>query len=237
MDLISRSRFDYGRTLFQPVLTIVSKQVRAETLPIYYGENTFFLAVHAHSPKQWTESARKTISSFIGDSDNSPGSSSLRYLKKLNLLLHADKQLIPPVQIKIEMTSNASSQGTGYAGHDEYDTDKDELDELFPRLDQLRRRVRIGSTDLDWTDREAVRAACDRTAGRLGEILAEMERLLDFEMSSTILDYRSALDVVCMLASACPPLTKTVFIRDSTEPTRSVRYTANRAHLYRRERY
>jgi hypothetical protein len=230
MDLISRDRFEYGRSLFQPVLTIVSKQVRAETLPIYYGENTFFLAVHTYSTKRWTESVRKTISSFVGGSDNSPESSSLRYLKKLNLLLHADKQRIPPVQIKIEMTSDALSQGTGYAGHDEYDPDEDELDELFPRLDQLRRRVRIGSPDMDWTDHEAVRAACDGTAGRLGAILTGMERLMDFEMSSTTLDYQFALDVVRMLAAACPHLTKTVFIRDDTKATRSVRYyTTNRA--------
>lgn len=235
--LISWSRSEYGRTLFQPVLTIVSNQVRDEVLPIYYGENTFFLAVHSDSTDQWTGSVQKIISSFVDDSGKSPGSSSLRHLKQLNLILRADKQLIPPVQIKIEMTSDALSQGTGYAGYGEYDPGEDTLDELFPPWYQLSSRVRIRSTDLDWTDHEAVRAACNKAAGTLGAILAEMELLLAFEMSSTTLDYRFALDVVRMFASACPHLTKTVFIKDSTEPARSMRYTADQARATHRERY
>lgn len=236
-DLISWTRFGDGRSIFQPALTIVSKQVRVEALPIFYGENLFFLAVHSDSSKQWTGSVHKTISAFVGDSDNSPGSSSLRYLKNLNLMLHAGRQVIPPVEIKIEMTSDVLSQGTGYAGHDEYDPDEDADDELLFRRDRLRSRVRVGSTNLDWTDHEAVRAACDKAARTLGAILAERELLLDFEMSSTTPDYQFALDVVCMFASTCPHLKKTVFIRDNTEPARSMPYDADRARVYFRERY
>lgn len=92
--------------------------------------------------------------------------------------------------------------------------------------------LRIRSTELNWRDHEAVRAACKQAAYRLGGNLAEMEVFLDFELSSTTTDYRCVLDVVCMLASACPHLTKYVLIRDCTEPERSVPWREELSDLY-----
>lgn len=214
-------------TLFQPALTLVNRQVRAEALPIYYGENTLTHKVYTHSAEQWTGSVRKMITSFIGDTGSLPGPSSLRHLNNLNLMLKAD-QLIPPVQIKIEMMSYALSPEERI---DEY---KDEMKdpELWSRWDEIRKRVRIGTTELNWTDHEAVRVAFNKATCRLGGNLAEMEVFLDFELSSTTSDYRSALDVVRMLASACPRLTKSVFVRDCTEPERSVPRREELSDLY-----
>lgn len=80
--LIYRSR---KRTLVQPSLTRVSKETRREALPIYYGENSFILAIPP--PRRGDRSQDhyyrliKMFRVFAAGGTGTPGTSWLRFLR------------------------------------------------------------------------------------------------------------------------------------------------------------
>lgn len=189
--------YDSTATLSQPALTLVNRQVRAEALPIYYGENIILQMCVTTLWGNRTCFSRKIVDAFTGVPSSLPGSSSMGYITNLHLELWYNV-LKSPIQMEVQMRSGELIAGATTS---------------WP---EWRNTVRVGTTDLDWTDADAVRVACNKAAD---DLLAELD---DDEYRSTLapvkgLAHEKALNAVCVLASACPQLTRSVFIKDCTK--------------------
>lgn len=182
--------------LDQPAITRVNRQTRGEALPLYYGERVGLL-VKRSSSCEWVEAVQKITDAFTGGPKGLPGfSSTLRHVAGLELGFVTQD---PALYIAGELTSGP-------------ETLMDEESDF--------ETVTVGSPDMDWTDAAAVRAACFEAAIQLNHNL--IDRLFDDPDRDNINiiaasdrdDQRAALDAMCVVASACPRLTRSVCICD-----------------------
>ncbi|KAK7715631.1 hypothetical protein SLS63_011387 [Diaporthe eres] len=187
-----------NRLYEQPAITRVSSQLRAEALPLYFGEVVHL--VKTESSRDWVPSIQRIVDNFTRGPGGQPGSSSLRLLNGIQL----DFMTPSGVHIEVDLV-----------------TDPENLTVRAPG--DPSERVIVGSPDLDWTDAAAVGAACDEAALLLeedlrgGPLFAEEGVLL--VQPSDIPDQRAALDALRIFALACPHLTS-VCICDSSHAHR-----------------
>ncbi|KAK2609420.1 hypothetical protein N8I77_002917 [Diaporthe amygdali] len=187
--------YDSTATLSQPALTLANRQVRAEALPVYYGENIILQKYVTNLSKNWTCFAREIIDAFTGVPSSLPGSSSLGHITNLYLELSLSEFIF---QMEVQMSSGELIADTTTS---------------WP---EWRNMVRVGTADLDWTDADAVRAACNQaTVDLVANLDDELYRIFMVPMNGTV--HQNTLNAVCVLASACPHLTRSVFIKDCTE--------------------
>lgn len=85
------------RTLAQPPLARVSKQLRTETLPIFYGENSFSIRMEGLHPQRFqpqryrrrVDAAYKRyiamFEAFSAWGNGAPGTSCIRHIKRISI--------------------------------------------------------------------------------------------------------------------------------------------------------
>lgn len=188
----------------QPAITRVNRQLRAEALPIYF-ENPIRLELESSKiPCDWVKSVRKVINLYGGKS-GSPASGTLRH--------------VTGVHLSFEATGKAWSRRRGLIiSVDMLSDPKGMMKRELCRFNGMRPVV-IGKPGMDWTDATAVRAACNDAATRLENQLKGIsaDRLNHEKIPHITADQRAALDVVCVLASACPWMTKVACIGDFSD--------------------
>lgn len=182
----------------QPAITRVCRQLRAEALPLWPG--AMVNLIKTRSSRDWVPYIQRFVDAFTGGADGLPGSSTLR------LLEHVELDFMTPFGIHIEVDLVTDPEDTTV--FDPVDRDK---------------RVIVGSPGLDWTDAEAVRAACDEAACELADNLRGRPLRDDLGLvlvqTSDVRDHKAVLDCVRMFTLACPQLTS-VCIYDSSHPHR-----------------
>lgn len=174
----------------------MSRQLRAEALPLYYYAGSIVLPVKAESSRDWLPSIQRIVDAFTGGPGGRTGSSTLQLLNGIQI----DFMTPSGVHVEVDLV-----------------TDPDNLTVRAPGGPC--KRVIVGSSGLDWTDATAVRAACDEAAPLLEKDLRERTFLAEpgivHVQKSDISDQRAALDALCIFALACPHLTS-VCICDSS---------------------
>lgn len=181
----------------QPAITRVNRQLRAESLPVFFAGGPV-LPITTESSQDWVPYIQRLVDAYTGGPGGPPGSSTLRHLRR----------------VQIDFLT-----GTGIHIEVDLAIDPGDLSERAP--DDPSERVMVGSPALDWTDAAAVRAACDEAAVLLEEEedlmrrLTPDEGLVDIVSSSDVDDRIAALDALCIFALACPHLTS-VCICDSS---------------------
>lgn len=180
----------------QPAITRVSKQLRAESLPVLFG-GVAVLSVTTGSSRDWVPYIQRMVDAFTGAPGRPPSSSTLRLLSGVQL----DFQAEPDIYIKADLM-----------------LDPEDLTSEQP--DEPPEWVAVGSPDLDWTDAAVVRAACDEAAIQLEHDLLRRttpDEDHDWIVSSSgVHDHEAALDALRIFALACPHLTS-VCISDSSK--------------------
>lgn len=180
----------------QPAITRVNKQLRAESLPVFFG-GIAVLLVTTESSRDWVPYIQRMVDAFTGAPGRPPSSTTLRLLSRVQF----DFQAGPDIYIKADLV-----------------LDPRDLSSQQP--DERSEWVAVGSPDLDWTDATVVRAACDEAAIQLEHDL--LRRLTPDEdqeeivSSSDVHDHEAALDALRIFALACPHLTS-VCISDSSK--------------------
>lgn len=177
-----------NRLYEQPYITRVSRQLRAEALPLYYASPTF-LRVKAGSPRDCVPLIQRVVDDFTGGRGGPPSSSSLRLLRDIQLDFSWTRH---GIHIEIDLATGP--------------------DNLVARaLGLPRGGVIVGRTALGWTDAITLRAACDKAAILLHEKLMPkmVSRGIEGESLpfSNMFRQRDALDALCAFAPACPHLT------------------------------
>lgn len=199
--MVSASGHDTGCSpLRQPALTHVSRQLRAETLPIYYGER---IITHKIFVDEWFDcvpSVHGMVDAFAGGPNNVPGPDTLQHISRLQLDMNIQ---FPMATIRLILSGPDNSL----------------LDDVGSKLRNL---VRVGDPGLDWADATAVRAARNEAAAELRQqFLKELHGISSMETKYLVsgldsVSQMSALLALCLFASACPRLTSSVFICDLT---------------------
>ncbi|KAG8161134.1 hypothetical protein KVR01_009398 [Diaporthe batatas] len=202
--------------LDQPPITRVNRQTRAETLSRYYRTVSVFL-IETESSNEWVGYVKKALDAFTsGPLGLSRAQSSLRHVNFM-MLDFITKSATPDkdVHIQVDLGSEPLDPILNH--------DRGDLSEV----------VAVGIPTMDWTDDDAVRAACDEAATRLEEILtkrlAQAEEHEEHENDEVDEDHeaiqriatstpevlRAAVDAMRLFISACPHL-KHVSIYDSS---------------------
>ncbi|KAG8158246.1 hypothetical protein KVR01_012007 [Diaporthe batatas] len=190
----------------QPAITRVSRQLRAEALPICFEKPIKLELQSSKVPGDWVKSVKKAIALYRGKS-RSRASGTLRHVTGVHLSFEASPQAWsqrPGLIISVDMLSNPKGmmrrQPCAFNG-------------MTP--------VMIGKPGMDWTNASAVRAACDDAAVQLEKQVAKVlpsRGAAQYEAIHRIAaDQRAALDAVRVLASACPWMTKVACIGDFSE--------------------
>lgn len=175
--------YGHPTTLQQPPLTQASKQIRNESLPIFYGENQFSLGADVD---QWlqTQCGRDNlypaIQAFAHSRENGSEKSSLAFV------------------------SNLRVKPTWYA-YEKWGFLMSTVRLAVRRGD----RDRIGDDNLDWTSREAVKAAYLETLGRTPSPIGDHVRCWQSRIG-----VQSMGSLLWTVAQECPQLTKWVYIND-----------------------
>lgn len=205
--MVSASGHDTGCSpLRQPALTHVSRQLRAEALPIYYGERiiTHNLKIFSESWIDCVKSVEGMVDAFTGGPNSVPGPGTLQHVSRLQLDLDLQDSR---VRIRLILS-------------DSLEPDTSLLDDVGPNLGDL---VRVGHLGLDWADATAVQAACeDPFVELVNQLIAKLHAPpatpdCDSPLSHlNILSQFYALRALRVLASACPRLTCSVFVCDMT---------------------
>lgn len=190
----------------QPAITRVSRQLRTEALPLYY-ERPKTLRIHTNTPEEWAQSVEGVIHAFTGKSGRQ-GNSTLRHVTALSLELFVED--IPFLWMDVAMMSDPEDMTAAVGG-------------VGPQ------GVMVGIPDMDWADAKAVRAAGKNAETRPNKLQKEafvslkreVERhrrrfpeYMGFTLPSRPADYMAVVDVMCVVASACPHLTRAVSIAD-----------------------
>lgn len=187
--------------LYQPPITRVNRQTRAEALRIYYVSP--HLEVKSRTSNGWVPFVRRVLDAFTGGPGGLPGGSSqcaLLFPAALQLSFMTKDQ---DVQIEVEFHRDPEKK------------------DMWVTLDGEGEAVVVGDPDLDWTDSAAAQAACDEAADKLADDIerrtAPDEDDNEFVVASRPEDHEAALEALRLFALACPSVRASVCICDNSE--------------------
>lgn len=175
----------------QPALTQVNKQVRAESLPVYYGENQILLIVGRPSLYSWIWGGDEYIRRYdrfmamMGTLPGQPGTNTFRLIKKVFVLVYGERG-----DIGFRMSATDA-----------------------PRKSWEVQICSTGSESSDWADDQAIRAAL-MSALEASPVAASWPAPRDWTSRQRIF-VQTAVDLVCCIAKECPMASKNVYLSDS----------------------
>lgn len=213
-NMVYNDLWPYGRPYrnirYLPAITRVNTQLRAEALPVYLSKGVV-LRFEPYDAEKWGQCMdaiiRARAIAFAAMS-----SSTLRHTTSLELWFEVWEQ--PGLKIRVEMSNDPKN-----------------MSPPRPADGEGGESVVIGTPDLDWTNAQAVRAACNKAARQLrkewrekkDELVQKNRRRQEedgwplhvgYVPGSTLAHQRTAIDAICRLAKAYPHLARAVRIMD-----------------------
>lgn len=201
--IINTSGRTIQRGLAQPALTLVSRQIRSETFPIYYGNNQFHVRLKRDATLQRPEnpwSDADAIFDSLASGCHQSGSSSIELVRHILVFC----EYIGSYPIRMPRPPLYSVVIVLFLG---VDNDSSEAENY----------VRIGDGDIDWKNWQAVITAFNEA---LDDSMRSREGGRFWDQVRRLCSMEALARILCHLVTVCPMAAAIGVSLSTTQPRR-----------------